>query len=104
MFGHDSSLKGIGRKSLLARADFSDLLDGDWTRLEYWTTSGWSQAGRPYKAAVMQPLAVPSWETTLRWSAELGRWYLKPHRESDSLHTYLYNHPLIWTEIYHTIR
>ena len=73
LFGHDSSLKQIGRKSLLARANFSRLLQGDWSQLGYWTTAGWKSGA--YDSAAMQPLAVPSWETTLRWSSELQRWY-----------------------------
>ena len=131
LFGHDSSLKAIGRKSLLARANFSQLLKGDWSDLAYWTTAGWlggpsnsnsstvgtaplpvkmaqnldlrcvlqsdpstlgtggpthvSNPGKMrlrhiafaghYTATAMQPLDVPSWETTLRWSSELQRWY-----------------------------
>ena len=62
--------------TLLARANFTRLLAHDWRGLQWWTRAGWSVAGAAYSSKQMQPLGVPSWETTLRWSAELQKWYV----------------------------
>ena len=73
LFGHDSTLPG--RQTLLAKADFGQLLRHDWSGLAFWTNLGWSGPGALYRPDAMQPLAVPSWETTLQFSAGLQRWY-----------------------------
>eukprot|EP01045_Picozoa_sp_COSAG04_P001021 COSAG04_NODE_30_length_35898_cov_42.288053_20_plen_502_part_00 len=70
LFGHDSTM--AGRKTILARADFAQLAQHDWSALEFWQHSGWSKT---YSTAAMQVLAVPSWETTCRWSTELQLFY-----------------------------
>jgi len=74
LFGHDDSCDREQMNcTLLARGDFNKLALQDWQGLAFWTKDGWSD--EPYSAAAMQPLNVPSWETTLQWDARLRLWY-----------------------------
>ena len=72
LFGHDTTLPNSRDATLLARANYSDLLAGQWDRLQFWTIAGWESE---YVPTQMLPLNVPSWETTTRWSTELQSWY-----------------------------
>ena len=71
LFGHDSTIPG-GRQTILARADLAQLVQHDWSALQYWQHTGWSDT---YETSEMKPLNVPSWETTCHWSSELGVWF-----------------------------
>jgi hypothetical protein len=73
LFGHDASCNRFKANcTLLARADFNQLLEHNWRGVEFWTANGWSSS--PY-ATDTQPLNVPSWETTMHWSSSLKLWY-----------------------------
>jgi hypothetical protein len=82
LFGHDGRTgegalrqprdkTGLHAPTVLARSRLGALLEHDWSGLEYWSDGGgWA----PTPAALL-PLGVPSWETTVHWSAALSRWY-----------------------------
>jgi hypothetical protein len=70
LFGHDTTMSG--RQTILARGDFAQLVQHDWSGLSFWQHDGWSST---YSTAKMKPLNVPSWETTCRWSDELQLFY-----------------------------
>ena len=73
LFCHDSTLpKTEHASTVLARGDFAQLAQHDWSALSYWTTSGWTSE---YDPAALQPLNLPSWETTCRWSSQLQLFY-----------------------------
>lgn len=73
LFCHDSTLPQTEHVStVLARGDFAQLAQHDWSALEYWTAEGWT---RHYEPAALKPLKLPSWETTCRWSSELKLFY-----------------------------
>eukprot|EP01052_Picozoa_sp_SAG31_P013614 SAG31_NODE_822_length_11777_cov_11.328738_6_plen_1264_part_00 len=73
LFCHDSTLPQTEHTStVLARSDFAQLVQHDWSALEYWTASGWTSN---YDPEHVKPLNIPSWETTCRWSPELQLFY-----------------------------
>lgn len=71
LFGHEGADQLPGTPTVLSRASFSDLLNQDWEKREYWIQPGdWSKD--PSNLKTLDKLLT--WETTCTWVNDLGLW------------------------------